>query len=296
MSAGSRRHGAASLRKPAAEAWSADDRELMRADKVLRAGDGGAGPDRPRDRPARKPARSLRGTGEGDRRPAALDQGGRLDLGQAARPLRRQDAYARSSSCGGGGRRCARPASPTPRSSSSGPRRAGQGRPARSGAPQGSLRRGRLAELVEVKGIGRWSAEMFLIFHLGRQDVVSRATSGSAGRSRSRMGWTSCRGPRRSSGSQSRGGPTGRSPVSTLAVPGQHAGVADSLRRYAAALGMTDGILDTKWEAGMKLSAFCSWSERWPPALIATGCGSRRQRRQRHHREALTQGRMDPPG
>jgi DNA-3-methyladenine glycosylase II len=30
-----------------------------------------------------------------------------------------------------------------------------------------------IAELVEVKGVGRWTAEMFLIFHLGRPDVVS---------------------------------------------------------------------------------------------------------------------------
>jgi DNA-3-methyladenine glycosylase II len=30
-----------------------------------------------------------------------------------------------------------------------------------------------IAELIEVKGIGRWTAEMFLIFHLGRSDVVS---------------------------------------------------------------------------------------------------------------------------
>jgi DNA-3-methyladenine glycosylase II len=30
-----------------------------------------------------------------------------------------------------------------------------------------------IAELLEVKGIGRWTAEMFLIFHLGRPDVVS---------------------------------------------------------------------------------------------------------------------------
>jgi DNA-3-methyladenine glycosylase II len=30
-----------------------------------------------------------------------------------------------------------------------------------------------IAELIEVKGIGRWTAEMFLIFHLGREDVVS---------------------------------------------------------------------------------------------------------------------------
>jgi DNA-3-methyladenine glycosylase II len=34
------------------------------------------------------------------------------------------------------------------------------------------------AELVEVKGIGRWTAEMFLIFHLGRQDVVSAGDLG----------------------------------------------------------------------------------------------------------------------
>ncbi|HWN82408.1 MAG TPA: DNA-3-methyladenine glycosylase 2 family protein, partial [Candidatus Udaeobacter sp.] len=34
------------------------------------------------------------------------------------------------------------------------------------------------AELVEVKGIGRWSAEMFLIFHLGRKDVVSAGDLG----------------------------------------------------------------------------------------------------------------------
>ncbi len=30
-----------------------------------------------------------------------------------------------------------------------------------------------IAELIEIKGVGRWTAEMFLIFHLGRPDVVS---------------------------------------------------------------------------------------------------------------------------
>jgi DNA-3-methyladenine glycosylase II len=30
-----------------------------------------------------------------------------------------------------------------------------------------------ISELIEVKGIGPWTAEMFLIFHLGRPDVVS---------------------------------------------------------------------------------------------------------------------------
>jgi DNA-3-methyladenine glycosylase II len=35
-----------------------------------------------------------------------------------------------------------------------------------------------VAELIEVKGIGPWTAEMFLIFHLGRPDVVSAGDLG----------------------------------------------------------------------------------------------------------------------
>jgi DNA-3-methyladenine glycosylase II len=35
-----------------------------------------------------------------------------------------------------------------------------------------------VAELIEVKGVGRWTAEMFLIFHLGRPDVVSSGDLG----------------------------------------------------------------------------------------------------------------------
>jgi DNA-3-methyladenine glycosylase II len=35
-----------------------------------------------------------------------------------------------------------------------------------------------IAELTEVKGIGRWTAEMFLIFHLGRPDVTSAGDLG----------------------------------------------------------------------------------------------------------------------
>jgi len=34
------------------------------------------------------------------------------------------------------------------------------------------------AELIAVKGIGLWTAEMFLIFHLGRRDVVSAGDLG----------------------------------------------------------------------------------------------------------------------
>jgi DNA-3-methyladenine glycosylase II len=29
-----------------------------------------------------------------------------------------------------------------------------------------------ISQLTRVKGIGRWTAEMFLIFHLGREDVL----------------------------------------------------------------------------------------------------------------------------
>jgi DNA-3-methyladenine glycosylase II len=35
-----------------------------------------------------------------------------------------------------------------------------------------------VAELTEIKGVGRWTAEMFLIFHLARPDVVSAGDLG----------------------------------------------------------------------------------------------------------------------
>jgi DNA-3-methyladenine glycosylase II len=35
-----------------------------------------------------------------------------------------------------------------------------------------------VAALIEVHGVGRWTAEMFLIFHLGRPDVVSTGDLG----------------------------------------------------------------------------------------------------------------------
>ena len=59
-------------------------------------------------------------------------------------------------------------------------------RPASSSstASTSSPTRRSIAELVAVKGIGEWTAHMFLMFQLGRPDVLARrATSGSAGRS-----------------------------------------------------------------------------------------------------------------
>jgi len=35
-----------------------------------------------------------------------------------------------------------------------------------------------IEELTEIKGIGRWTAEMFLIFHLGRPDILSTGDLG----------------------------------------------------------------------------------------------------------------------
>jgi DNA-3-methyladenine glycosylase II len=35
-----------------------------------------------------------------------------------------------------------------------------------------------IAELIRIKGVGRWTAEMFLIFHLGRPDVISTGDLG----------------------------------------------------------------------------------------------------------------------
>lgn len=35
-----------------------------------------------------------------------------------------------------------------------------------------------IAALTEIKGVGRWTAEMFLIFHLGRPDVLSTGDLG----------------------------------------------------------------------------------------------------------------------
>ena len=35
-----------------------------------------------------------------------------------------------------------------------------------------------VAELIEIKGVGPWTAEMFLMFHLGRPDVVSTGDLG----------------------------------------------------------------------------------------------------------------------
>ena len=175
------------------------------------------GPDRPRDRPPRQPPRPLRGAGAGDRRPAALDQGRGLDLGQGPRR------------CSAARRR--RPkqlidADPQElRDAGLSWSKVAYVRDLAEHVRDGELDLERLpeladedviAELTEVKGIGRWTAEMFLIFHLGRPDVTldrrPRHPPGGADRLRARG---ACPSPRSSSGSPRTGARTARSPAST---------------------------------------------------------------------------------
>ncbi len=70
-----------------------------------------------------------------------------------------------------------------------------------------------MAELVAVKGIGEWTAHMFLMSHLHRPDVMAPGDLGIKPRDRTRL-WPG-RSPtaRRSSASPSAGARTARSPA-----------------------------------------------------------------------------------
>ena len=97
--------------------WTADDRELMRADKVLKGVMEEQGPIDPAiDRRGSRPdpleavARAIVGQQLSTKAAA-------LDLGEAARHVRRQRCPPRRHCFGRGSRRCARRGSPTRRSS-----------------------------------------------------------------------------------------------------------------------------------------------------------------------------------
>ena len=141
----------------------------------------GHAPARRRARPARRggapprpAARRLRRARPLDRRAAALDEGGAHDLRAA------------DGDCSAAGRR--RPPSCSPpirrRSAPSGLSRPKvsylrslaehvESRRARARPPDRALRRrGHPSSSTAVKGLGQWTADMFLIFHLGRPDVL----------------------------------------------------------------------------------------------------------------------------
>jgi DNA-3-methyladenine glycosylase II len=166
------RPAGAHARKPALE-WSADDRELMRADKVLRRVMEERGPIDPEiDRRGSRPdpwealARAIVGQQLSTRAAASIwaklqaQFGGRTPTPEEL--LRKRRPTLRKAGLSNAKVEFLRDLA----------KRVGDGRL--------DLRRlaslsdeDVIAELVAVKGIGSWTAEMFLIFHLARPDVVS---------------------------------------------------------------------------------------------------------------------------
>jgi DNA-3-methyladenine glycosylase II len=171
------RPAGAHARKPAAK-WSSDDRELMRADKVLRRVMEEQGPIHPEiDR---------RGS-----RPNPWEALARAIVGQQLSTRAAASIWAKLTDLFGG--RTPEPGELLRRRPET-LRKAGLSnakvaflRDLAARVKDGRLDLERLkdlsdedvcAELVEVKGIGRWTAEMFLIFHLGRHDVLSAGDLG----------------------------------------------------------------------------------------------------------------------
>jgi DNA-3-methyladenine glycosylase II len=166
------RPAGAHAREPALE-WSADDRELMLADKVLRRVMEERGPI--------DPAIDRRGS-----RPDPWEALARAIVGQQLSTKAAASIWAKLQAKFGG-------RTPTPeellRKRRPTLRKAGLSnakveflRDLAKRVGDGRLDLKRLAslsdedviaELVAVKGIGSWTAEMFLIFHLARPDVVS---------------------------------------------------------------------------------------------------------------------------
>ena len=69
--------------------------------------------------------------------------------------------------------------------------------------------------LVQVKGIGRWTAEMFLMFRLGRLDVLPVDDYGIRKAMQRATGWRCCRSPTACAGGRSPGARTARSRAGT---------------------------------------------------------------------------------
>jgi DNA-3-methyladenine glycosylase II len=166
------RPAGAHAREPALK-WTADDRALMRADKVLKRVMQERGPI--------DPAIDRRGS-----RPDPFEAVARAIVGQQLSTKAARSIWEKLLSQFGG-------ETPTPeallRKRPQTLRKAGLSnakveflRDLASRVKDGRLDFSRIkdlpdgdviADLIEVKGVGQWTAEMFLMFHLAREDVVS---------------------------------------------------------------------------------------------------------------------------
>jgi DNA-3-methyladenine glycosylase II len=161
------------MAKPSTNSWTADDRALMRADKVLRRLMEEQGPIDPEiDR---------RGS-----RPDPWEALARAIVGQQLSTSAARSIWEKLVGQFGGKlpapEELLRKRKPTLRKAGLSNAKVEFLRDLARHVKDGRLdlkRIGRLpdedviAELIEVKGVGQWTAEMFLIFHLGRPDVVS---------------------------------------------------------------------------------------------------------------------------
>jgi DNA-3-methyladenine glycosylase II len=158
--------------------WTADDRELMRADKVLRRVMEEGGPiDPATDRRGSRPdpyealARAIVGQQLSTRAAASIWTKliARFDGGNPSPEalLRRRPATLRKAGLSNAKVEFLRDLATRVGDGSLDLKRL-------STLPDEEI----VAALLEVKGIGRWTAEMFLIFHLGRPDVVSTGDLG----------------------------------------------------------------------------------------------------------------------
>jgi DNA-3-methyladenine glycosylase II len=166
------RPAGAHVRKPAVK-WTADDRKLMRADKVLRGVMEETGPIHP----------------EIDRRGSRTDAYealARAIVGQQLSTKAAASIWAKLLDQFGGEtptpEQILRKRRPTLRKAGLSNAKVEFLRDLAAHVEDGRLDLKRLAELpdedviaelIEVKGVGQWTAEMFLIFHLARPDVVS---------------------------------------------------------------------------------------------------------------------------
>jgi DNA-3-methyladenine glycosylase II len=159
--------------RKAAEKWSADDRYLMRADKVLRRVMEERGPI--------DPAIDRRGS-----RPDPWEALARAIVGQQLSTRAARSIWEKLQGQFGGRtpkpEELLRKRKPTLRKAGLSNAKVDFLRDLAQHVKDGRLDLkaiGKLpdedviAELIEVKGVGRWTAEMFLIFHLARPDVVS---------------------------------------------------------------------------------------------------------------------------